>query len=55
MHLLCVRCESLSEEGVVVVEMSGHFFVGANDGRFSLLADEIPSTAYEISADSDSG
>lgn len=54
-HLLCVRCESLSEEGVVVVEMSGHFFVGANDGRFSLLADEIPSTAYEISADSDSG
>ncbi len=52
-HLICVRCESSGEAGVVAVEFAGHFFIGANDGRFSLLFDNLPATAYEIKADNE--
>lgn len=52
-HLICVRCESLSVEGLAVVEIAGHYFVGANDGRFSLLSQDLPDEVFIIEPDSD--
>ena len=47
-HLLAVQSEPESLVPMVVVAAQGHYFVGLNDGRFSLLLDNPPDTAYAL-------
>lgn len=47
-HLLGVMSEPTPESPMVVVYSDNHYFVGVNDGRFSLLFDSLPSIAFAI-------
>lgn len=39
-HLLAVNSEPSNDTAMVIVKYDGHWFVGPNDGRFSLLLDQ---------------
>lgn len=39
-HLIAVNSEPTKELGMVIVRYEGHWFVGLNDGRFSLLLEQ---------------
>ena len=47
-HLIAVQSEPEPLLPMVVVLAEGHYFVGLNDGRFSLLLDNPPETAYAL-------
>ena len=47
-HLLGVLSEPSAALPMVIVCAEGHYFVGINDGRFSLLFDTLPSVCFEI-------
>lgn len=50
-HLLAVNSEPEQETPMVVVQYDGHWFVGPNDGRFSLLLDygkDVPPAAAYV-------
>jgi len=47
-HLIAVQSEPESLLPMVVVPAEGHYFVGLNDGRFSLLLDNPPEIAYAL-------
>jgi Uncharacterized conserved protein len=47
-HLIAVQSEPEPLLPMVVVSAEGHYFVGLNDGRFSLLLDSPPETAYAL-------
>lgn len=62
-HILGVNSEKsnpLTQPGAplvrhVVVEYNGHYFIGADNGVFSLLFDDAPSAVYEIDFDGQDG
>ena len=47
-HLIAVQSEPEPLLPMVVVSAESHYFVGLNDGRFSLLLDNPPETAYAL-------
>ena len=47
-HLLAVQSEPEPLVPMVIVPAQGHYFVGLNDGRFSLLLDQPPDTAFAL-------
>lgn len=47
-HLLGVMSEPAPDSPMVVVYADGHYFIGINDGRFSLLFETLPSIAFAI-------
>ena len=47
-HLMGVMSEPTPESPMVIVFFKGHYFVGVNDGRFSLLFDSVPPICFEI-------
>jgi len=47
-HLMAVQSEPEPLVPMVIVAHRGHFFVGLNDGRFSLLFDEPPTEALAL-------
>ena len=50
-HLMGVMSEPSQEAPMVVIYAEGHYFIGVNDGRFSLLFDNPPSICFEIEKD----
>jgi S-adenosyl-L-methionine hydrolase (adenosine-forming) len=48
LHLIGVNPEETEKSKHVVVHHNGHFFIGADNGIFSMLFDELPETIYEI-------
>ena len=49
-HLITVGSGNLLDKELVAVKANGHYFVGENDGRFSLLLDDVVSSGGEIEA-----
>ncbi len=47
-HLMCVMSEPALGTNIVIVFGDGHYFIGVNDGRFSLLFDIPPAVCFEI-------
>ena len=47
-HVIGINPELTSEQSHVVIHYMCHFFVGADNGIFSLLFDEKPEDIYEI-------
>ncbi|MEN6618936.1 MAG: SAM-dependent chlorinase/fluorinase [Rikenellaceae bacterium] len=50
-HLLGVMSEPSPGVPMVVVFADNHYFIGVNDGRFSLLFDSLPAIAFAIEQD----
>ncbi len=53
-HVIGVNPETDMETHHLVVEFDGHFFIGADNGIFSILFDRIPDKIVEINLDQDS-
>ena len=53
-HIIGVNAERTPETPHIVVQSSGHFFVGADNGVFSLLLDKVPDKIVELNIGSDS-
>lgn len=51
-HIIGLLTELKNTGGYVAVENNGHFFIGADNGIFSLLFDETPKKIVEIPVDS---
>ena len=51
-HIIGLLTEYKNTGGYVAVENGGHFFIGADNGIFSLLFDEAPLKIIEIPVDS---
>ncbi|MCL1973282.1 MAG: SAM-dependent chlorinase/fluorinase, partial [Bacteroidetes bacterium] len=47
-HLMAVQCEPGPLVPMVIVYARDHYFVGLNDGRFSLLLDDPPVEAFAL-------
>ncbi|MCL2501650.1 MAG: SAM-dependent chlorinase/fluorinase [Bacteroidales bacterium] len=47
-HLIAVQCEPQPLVPMVIVYARDHYFVGLNDGRFSLLFDDPPAEAFAL-------
>ncbi len=47
-HIIGVNTELKNSGGYAVVEYNGHFFIGADNGIFSLLFEETPQKIREI-------
>jgi S-adenosyl-L-methionine hydrolase (adenosine-forming) len=47
-HLIGVNPEETEKSKHVVVLYQGHYFIGADNGIFSMLFDELPETIFEI-------
>jgi S-adenosylmethionine hydrolase len=47
-HIISVNPEADSQTGHLVVRHQGHFFIGADNGIFSLLFDEKPQEIFEL-------
>ncbi|HBZ35316.1 MAG TPA: hypothetical protein DEO33_02665 [Rikenellaceae bacterium] len=50
-HLMGVMSEPSPDVDMIVVYSDGHYFIGVNDGRFSLLLDSVPAIAFSIVED----
>jgi len=50
-HLMGVMSEPSVDSPMVVVFAEGHYFIGVNDGRFSLMFDPLPAIAFAIQED----
>ncbi len=49
-HILGVNPEETEHVKHIVIQHEGHFFIGANNGLFSLVFNETPEHIYEIDA-----
>jgi S-adenosyl-L-methionine hydrolase (adenosine-forming) len=47
-HLICVDCSLALHKQLLLVEMNGHYFLGADNGIFSLLFDSTPTKVYKL-------
>ncbi len=47
-HLMCVMSEPSADIPMIVVFADDHYFIGVNDGRFSLMFKDLPAIAFEI-------
>ncbi len=50
-HVIGINSELSQTQVQVVVQYMGHYFIGADNGIFSLLLDEIPEDIFEIGLD----
>lgn len=50
-HIIGVKTEYTGSRGYVVVEHDNHYFVTADNGIFSLMFEEPPTTVYEFMID----
>jgi len=50
-HLVCVNVPISGDERLVAVKLEEHFFVGVDNGFFSLLSDKNPTAIVEIQKD----
>lgn len=47
-HLMAVMSEPTPSSPMVILFSHGHYFIGVNDGRFSLLFHNVPTICFEI-------
>jgi S-adenosylmethionine hydrolase len=47
-HIICVHSEAVKEENYLVVKARGHFFVGTDNGIFSLILNGDPDEVIKI-------
>ncbi|NPD46248.1 MULTISPECIES: S-adenosyl-l-methionine hydroxide adenosyltransferase family protein [unclassified Lentimicrobium] len=47
-HIVGVNSEASLEHPHVLIKHKGHYFIGADNGIFSLMFDEIPEEIYEV-------
>lgn len=47
-HIVGVNSEASLEHPHVLIKHQGHYFIGADNGIFSLMFDEIPEEIYEV-------
>jgi S-adenosylmethionine hydrolase len=47
-HIIGFTCTQKSEPGVVAAKQENHFFLGSNDGFFSLVFDSRPQEIYYV-------
>jgi len=47
-HLAAVNTHSSPDENFLAVKLEGHFFIGADNGVFSLLSDKTPELIIEL-------
>jgi len=47
-HVLAIDTSPFSHKQVLVVEYNGHFFIGADNGQFSLLFPQMPEKVYRV-------
>lgn len=52
-HIIGINTELSTSGGYVVVSQNGHYFVGADNGIFSLLFEEMPGNIRQITLDPD--
>jgi len=50
-HLVSINAHENLKDGFLVLQLEGHFFVGANNGLFSLLTEEQPVEIVRIVPD----
>ncbi|ABG60211.1 SAM hydrolase/SAM-dependent halogenase family protein [Cytophaga hutchinsonii] len=50
-HLVCVNTPASGKEKLVAIKLEEHYFVGIDNGFFSLLSDKQPSTIIELRKD----
>lgn len=50
-HLIGINTELSTSGGYVLVSQNGHYFIGADNGIFSLLFEETPQTIRQINLD----
>lgn len=53
-HLIGVNPDATAETPHVLVEYNGHYFIGADNGVFSLIFDKLPDAVYELTLPWDS-
>ena len=49
-HLITVGSGSILDKELVAVKANGYYFVGVNDGRFSMLLDDVIASGGEVVA-----
>lgn len=49
-HLVGVDAGGNRGDGFVIIRMEGHFFVGADNGLFSLISDQPPENIWQINS-----
>ncbi|MDP3461625.1 MAG: SAM-dependent chlorinase/fluorinase [Bacteroidales bacterium] len=54
LHIIGVNTEESIETPHIVAKMNGHYFVGCDNGVFSMLFDEFPEEVIEIEVPQDS-
>lgn len=47
-HLTAVNSHSTQEENFIAIKLEGHYFIGADNGLFSLLSDKTPDQIIEL-------
>jgi hypothetical protein len=47
-HIICVHSESVKDEDYLVVKAKGHFFIGTNNGIFSLILNTDPDEVIKL-------
>lgn len=50
-HIVGVNSEPSPKNPIVVIRAEGHFFIGPNDGMFSIVLDEEPDEVVLLSSD----
>ncbi len=50
-HIICIHSEARKGEGYLVIRARDHFFVGTDNGIFSLILNSEPDEVYRISHD----
>lgn len=47
-HLLAIDTSPVSNKQILVVEQEGHYFIGADNGQFSLIFPQLPTKVYKV-------
>ncbi len=47
-HLICIDTSISIHQQFLFIEYNGHYFMGADNGIFSLIFDEVPSKVYKV-------
>ena len=53
-HIIGVDPEASVDRGHMLIECDGHYFIGADNGIFSILFDMIPENIFELNISQDS-
>jgi S-adenosylmethionine hydrolase len=53
-HIIGVNAEATAQHAHIALQVSGHFFIGADNGIFSLLFDKTPDKIVELNIRHDS-